>query len=251
MRFGIICLSFLMVSCASYIDKMHQSFDASDNKRRRVRPKVSDKFAIYRTGQQNMNNSPSTATHRNLRPSVQRNYQPEAMSRKRYRADDLTDSQNTASLWGNDDDAQFLFTQATEKKAGEIILINVNTKLKKAITAELKRAYPDPPPIKKVDPAAKDGEKKEGDKAAATPAKKPTPAAAPEAEAGTIHDRISSVIIEKINKNHLLLKGRKTILYKKRKRTIEVQALISKKNITSDDAVNSDDILESTVRVVR
>lgn len=250
----ILLLPLLFSSCASYIDQMHKSFDASDNRRSDFQQdgtRKKDQFSMYRDGARAFDNSPNTSTNPNLAPNVQRNYQPSSVVKRRYRAEDLNDNSNDASLWATDDDAQFLFTQATEKKVGEIILINVNTKLKKAITAELKRAFPDPivlAPPKAADPA------KPGDPAAAAPAPKPAPTPAdPEdnSSPGTIHDRISSIIVEKINKNHLLLKGRKKLIYKKRNRTIEVQALISKKNITGEDAVNSDDILESTVKVVR
>ncbi len=48
-----------------------------------------------------------------------------------------------------------------------------------------------------------------------------------------------------------LIKGRKNVLFKNRKRMVEVQALVSRKDIGDNDVINSDAILESNVSVVR
>jgi flagellar basal body L-ring protein FlgH len=106
---------------------------------------------------------------------------------------------------------------------------------------ELKRAFPDNPYEAKA--------QKEGDKTSTeTAGKKP-------ASVGTdgedIKDKISSVVVEEINREHLLIKGRKNVLYKNRKRMVEVQALVSRKDISDDDVLNSDTILETSVSVVK
>ena len=81
-----------------------------------------------------------------------------------------------------------------------------------------------------------------------------TPASAteePTGEDGKVYDRISSVVVEEINKDHVLIRGRKNLLYKNRKRLVEVQALVSKKDITVDDTLDSEKILESSITVLR
>ena len=47
-----------------------------------------------------------------------------------------------------------------------------------------------------------------------------------------------------ISNNHILLRGRKNVLYHDRKRTVELQALVSRRDITLDDSVVSDKIIE-------
>lgn len=114
-------------------------------------------------------------------------------------------------------------------------------KLRNEITLELKRAFPDNPYETAKAPAT-----------AATPATPAAGAAAPAAtDAGSDTDKISSVVVEEINREHLLIKGRKNVLFKNRKRMVEVQALVSRKDITDNDSVSSDSIIESNVTVVR
>ena len=55
----------------------------------------------------------------------------------------------------------------------------------------------------------------------------------------------------KINKDHLLLRGRKNVLYKNRKRVVEIQALISRRDIASDDTLLSNRIIENNISVIR
>ena len=66
-----------------------------------------------------------------------------------------------------------------------------------------------------------------------------------------IYDRISSVVIEEINRDHFLLKGRKSLIYQDQKRLIEIQSLVSKNDITENGTINSDRIVESNVAVIR
>ena len=66
-----------------------------------------------------------------------------------------------------------------------------------------------------------------------------------------VYDRISSVVIEEIDEHHLLIRGRKDVLYKNRKRLIELQALIPKRDLNDNNTINSDSILEQTITVLR
>jgi len=187
----------------------------------------------------------STGTDKIVTPDVKRQYQDERKALKRVTASDLTDNGNDGSLWGGSDPNAFLFSTAKSKTSGDIVQINVLAKLRNEITMELKRAFPENPY------ETKPVEKKPDGPATTPPAAAATPEVAKTADAGTDTDRISSVVVEEINREHLLIKGRKNVLFKNRKRMVEVQALVSRKDITDDDAVSSDAILESNVSVVR
>lgn len=238
----IFSMSFL-VGCSSYIGKMHGEFDRADGKRRKPR-KYGDQFDFYRKGQANSSrNMMSSSRKKVLLPSIKRNYQ----EAKRIKADDLNDNGSAGSLWVGSGDDNFLFTNNTRKSNGDIVLIDVESRLKNEITAELKRAFPE----KKRYTKKKEGEK-EG---AAASTAEASAKAKPEAEAGgskdQVFDRVSSIVIEEINKDHLLLRGRKFLLYKNHKRLVEIQALVPRREVTDADTVSSTNIIESTVNVIR
>ena len=68
---------------------------------------------------------------------------------------------------------------------------------------------------------------------------------------GKIYDRISSVVVEEINHGHILLRGRKNLIYKQEKHLIELQALVSRRDISYNDTISSDDIIEYDIAVVK
>lgn len=249
----------LLTSCSSFVDGMYRDLDrdervyADEEAQNQPYP---DQFDQYRKNTKrrtsSVYNKPgrnrgevSTNTQKLVNPEVKRQYQDERVALKRTTASDLTDNGNDGSLWGGADPNAFLFATSKSKSSGDIIQIDVRNKLRNEITMELKRAFPENPFEAKA-PA----EKKEGATPAAAPAPGAPAAATASAEAEST-DKISGVVVEEINREHLLIKGRKNVLYKNRKRMVEVQALVSRKDITDDDAVNSDSILESTVSVVR
>lgn len=238
----LFAMSFL-TSCGSYIGKMHNEFDRADGKKVR-RKKRGDQFDFYRNGSKNRNsinpNMISSSQKKTLLPEVKRNYQNE----KRIKADDLNDNGSSGSLWVGSGDDNFLFTNNTRKSSGDIVLIDIESRLKNEITAELKRAFPE-----KRKASVKKGEAKEG--APADTAKKAAAKPAEDASKDQVFDRVSSIVIEEINKDHLLLRGRKYLLFKNRKRLVEIQALVPRREITNADTVSSTNIIESTVNVIR
>lgn len=243
----------LLTSCSSLIDSIYRDLDRQD--RANVDEDADaypDQFDQYRKNTKRKSsavyNKPgrdrgevSTNTQKMVNPDVKRQYQDEKVALKRVTSNDLTDTGNDGSLWGGGDPNAFLFSTSKNKSSGDIIQINILNKLKNEITLELKRAFPENP---------YEGKGKEGG-APPAPAVASAPAAASAADAGAEQDRISSVVVEEINREHLLIKGRKNVLFKNRKRMVEVQALVSRKDITDDDTVNSDAILESNISVVR
>ena len=112
-------------------------------------------------------------------------------------------------------------------------------RLKNEITLELRRAFPPPRRNPNRDGNEQDQEVAED----RTPAE--------ERREDRIHDKISSVIIEEVSREHVLIRGRKNVLYRNAQRLVEVQALISKRDIADGDQVASDSIIESQVSILR
>lgn len=255
----LLLLSQLTVSCASYIEKFHRQFDAqkgivrdtnSANSPKGIKGR--DRFDFYRNPE-----DPNQVSSRQvsvMRPKTKRTYNSSRPVKKRYKANDLYDNGGDGSLWQSNATSGFLFGVDTIVSSGDIVVINVQKDLKSDIAGELKRAFPTikarPAPKRKT-AAAKDGAKDAG-------AKKEEPKAAEadgdkKEEVGEtkIYDKVSSIVVEEINSEHLLLKGRKYLLYKGKKRAIEVQALVARRDVRDDKTLNSDDILEATLRVIQ
>jgi flagellar L-ring protein precursor FlgH len=242
----IISVCLLFTSCANYISQMHREFDRSDGA---PPPVERDKFALYRKGQRDQRPMVNSQNNPSVIPSIKRQYEPQDQPKKRFKARDIADNASDGSLWsGAEGKNNFLFTENKDKSNGEILLLKIAGKLKNEITAELKRAYPSPIKRKGKDAEKKDPEK---EKAPATADKASEEESDVDAGSDKVYDRISSVVVEEINQDHLLIRGRKNVLYKNRKRVVEVQALISRRDILDDDTVHSNKVLESQVVVLR
>ncbi len=264
-----IFLCLLLQSCAGMVNQMYSDFDRADGYSPPAAPSKGN-FDLYRGNPQFKSNSrpPTSAlTSRQglssnqqpeVMPSVQRQYMTEVAGKRRVRADDLRDNGASGSLWStNDGKTNNLFTNNTNVSNGDIVLINVYNKLKNEITLELKRAFPEPlaaqGPKNPNDKANPDAAKTDEVKTAQASQKSAGDDNFDEGVTGTnrVYDRISSVVIEQIDDQHLLLRGRKDVLYKNRKRLIEIQALIPKRDLNDNNTVNSDSILEQTITVLR
>lgn len=249
-------LSLLLTSCSSYMNTIYKDFEQQDRLNSEV-DAPTDGFDQYRhpkrrtsTEYNRVDRTITTGNEKTVAPGVKRQYKTEKEAVKRYTASDLTDKGSDGSLWAGSDPNAFLFSNNRSKNAGDIVQINVLSRLKNEITMELKKAFPDNPYDTKASAeAAKPGDPKTpgADKAAAN--KKEATADAAGAESA--QDKISGVVVEEINREHLLIKGRKNVLYKNRKRMVEVQALVSRNDIGEHDTINSDAILESNVTVVK
>lgn len=238
----------LLFSCSNYINKMYSDLDRQDNINNQPQRDAFYQYKNPPTTYRKQSDVGRIATaaqeqpyyNRNNPPNVRRNYRPKQNLKKRYKADDLVDnSSNSSSLWAGKGNSGNLFTVLKEKRNGDIVLINVQKTLKNDITLELKRAFPDLPK-----PAGTENKDDDAKKEVADNANK-------EQTGNKIYDRVSSVIVEEVNEDHLLLRGQKSVLFKQRKRLVEVQALISRRDITDEDTINSDSILESSVHILR
>lgn len=260
----LLILMVLFTSCSSYINSVYRDldreerahidsedeaqnreFDQFDQYRKNTKRRTS---SVYNKPKKNRKSQElTTEDQRIVSPNIKRKYQDEKTALKRTTASDLTDSGNDGSLWTSNDPNAFLFSTSRSKNTGDIVQINVMNKLKNEISLELKRAFPDNPYEQKAKTKGGDGDKNDDNK-------NPTSASSPaesSSTSGDPQDKISGVVIEEINREHLLVKGRKNVLFKSRKRLVEVQALVSRKDIADDDVINSDTILETSVSVIR
>jgi flagellar L-ring protein precursor FlgH len=244
MKILILASLFILTSCASYVNRMHRQIDNDErvasgrppapqyrNNRYQGSPRAINN-PVTLGGQQSTRNTP------NLHPQNQRNF--DGYGKRRVTADDLKDNEQSGSLWTGKHSESFLFVTNNIKRPGDIVIVEVMNPLKETIQDELERTFPVAP--KK----AKKGEKAEDKK------EKPAEEVAKgENDEKKVYDKISTQVIEEINKDYLLVRGRKEIMYKTRRRFIEFQALVSRKDITNDDAVKSSKVLEPKVSVLR
>lgn len=255
MRLYLLLIFTLMTtSCANYISKMYNELDGPQRRQveQQRRANADTKFDQYRQARRSADRpqdrrSFTSSKRSNVQPQVKRQYSQTASPR--VTASNFYDNRNDGSLWAGDGNENYLFTKNKWKRNGDIILVNVQTRLKNEITMELKRAFPPMPKLLGQG----------GENAPQQPGQ-PGQQAAAGAGAGDdedksadskIHDKISGVIVEEISRDHLLVRGQKNVLFKNRKHLIELQALISRKDINEDDTVNSTKFLESSVTVLR
>ncbi len=231
---------FLMTSCASYVDNFHRQIDR-DQGRSSTRSRGARAQNQNRSDRRPINNpltlnGPTADSVRNINPKVRRQY---VSGQRRARAEDFVDNDTDGSLWSGKETGNFLFVTNNLKRKGDIVIVEVMEALKNKIQDELKRNFPDrqkKPTTKKGAPAVKTEEKVADDK---------------KADPDKIYDKISTSVIELVNQDYLMLRGRKEILYQKVKRYFEFQAVVSQKDITSSDTVRSNKILEPKINVLR
>lgn len=248
----IILLS--TVSCSSYVQSVHNQISREQNAEKMARQRrYYDPYGAYRgvpMGSRDarpiknpitLGNTPtSTANTREMKPQADRQY-----GKKRTSVDDLKDNGNAGSLWSGKNSETFLFVTNNVKRQGDIVIIEVLENFKKKITSELKTAFPERRRLPKKAGPSKTAEVKPDVETPATQPKKDNPTDK------KVYDKISTQVVEEVNKDYVLIRGRKEILYQKAKRFIEVQALVSRKDISDNDAVKSSKILEPKIMVLR
>lgn len=254
----ILATLSLLTSCSSYVNSLYRDFEQQERANSDI-DLPADNFDQYRHPKRRtsreynrvdkIDRTVTTGNVKILAPEIKRQYKDEKTAVKRYTASDLTDNGNDGSLWAGSDPNAFLFSNNKTKNSGDIVQINVLPRLKNEITMELKKAFPDNPYETRVAKAEKSDESRAP---AGTEDKKVEKKEASESSMNEgAQDKISGVVVEEINREHLLIKGRKNVLFKNRKRMVEVQALVSRKDIGENDTINSDAILESNISVVR
>ena len=249
----VISLFFLLffVSCANYINNIHRQIDREEKTARGdTSESMKEHYAPYksrfnRDGDKRPIKDPRTfslsdgAPSGQVKPAVKREYRPQRM-----KADDFVDNDSGGSLWTNQGSSASLFTYQNDKHTGDMVIINVLENLRNQISSELKRVFPDRP--RKMADGAKGDPKNPGAAASGSSA------ANQEQEMDMkIYDKISGTVMEEISKDYILLSGRKEVIFKKEKKSIEVQGLVSRKDIMENDYVNSDKLLDARVFILR
>ena len=118
----------------------------------------------------------------------------------------------------------------------DIVLVEIKPTLRNIITRELKRFF------------QKEKEKvsQTGEKAAEQKPNEEQAGGQNENKESTLDEtvgQLSSVVTEEINNLYVILRGRKEVLFRKRKRLIEIQGLVARKDIGPDDKITSDKFL--------
>ena len=162
---------------------------------------------------------------------TRRKYYP-ARERKTVRG--LYDNGNEGSLWAGTGQDNYLLTKNNKKRHGDIIIINMGSKLRQEIASEIFRSS------SSIMIARREVNSNEIGALAVRGN-----------QGGVIPEKISSIVIDEINKTHLLIRGRKTLFYKKKKRLVEVQALVARSDIDGLDSIDSDKMLDLKVTVLR
>lgn len=250
MKTFALALCLILTSCASYVNSMHRQIDREEGMAD-PRNSLNDPYSAYREQGfkrqgvdrrpiQNPNSLSQLNPTNDVAPPVKRDYR----ARGRTSAQDFVDDGGSGSLWVNAPGGS-LFTTDVTKNVGDIVIINVLDNLRGQISSELKRAFPENAPKKK------DAAEGADPKAAAA-----APAAPPAADKGDeletkVYDKISGVVAEEINRDYFLLRGKKEVVFRKEKRFIEVQALVQRKDISDNDSINSDRLVESRVIILR
>lgn len=252
MKFFLLSLLILLTSCANYVNSIHRKIDQGENKPKSSRFSPRDRFGSVkekdrfrpeedkRPVQNPLTYSLGSDPSGQIKPPVKREYRPQ-----RYKSDDFVDNDNGGSLWANQGSSASLFTYQNDKRMGDMVIINVLENLRNQISAELKRTFPDRPKRMGKEVASPAGE----DKKAAPAAGGPSGPQDGEMDM-KIYDKISGTVMEEVSKDYIMLRGRKDVIFKKEKRSIEVQALVSRKDIMENDYVNSDKLLESRVLIL-
>ena len=255
MKIILLISLFTLGSCANFVNKMHRQIDRDENvKKHGNNPPQAQRrgnpYNKYYTGHDRRPiNQPVTLGHaarantrntKNLPPQSNRNF--DGFGKRRVTADDLKDNGQSGSLWTGKHSESYLFVTNNIKRAGDIVIVEVMSTLKAQIEEELKRTFPEA--RKKKNSAKKEDKKTEKPKeeVAATNA---------EDDPKKVYDKISTQVVEEVNQDYLLVRGRKEIMFKTRRRFIEFQALVSRKDITTTDAVKSTKVLEPRISVLR
>lgn len=250
MKIILLLILSTLVSCANFVNSIHRQLDNNEKTVKRQEKTKRDPYYAYREKEKWRTDddrrpikNPVTYSLSDggpsgrVNPPVKREYRPQ-----RYKANDFVDNDEDGSLWANQGSNASLFTYHNDKHTGDMVIINVLENLRNQISSELKRTFPDKPR------KAKDDGKKSDAPAAA--------AAAPANPADNdidmkVYDKISGTVTEELNKDYIVVSGRKEVIFKKEKRSIEVQALVSRKDIMENDYVNSDKLHESRVYILR
>ena len=247
-----ISILFFFTSCSNYVNNIHKQIDREERGNRPAPAAPAAKTMSDDEYVQQYKNkfnkvydkkpvqNPRTFSLSDGGPSGQ----VRAARKERYQADDFVDNDGSGSLWAGQGSSASLFTYQNDKRPGDMIIINVLENLRNQISSELKRLFPDKPKKSSAAEVAKAADTSSSSQAASNQQ-------LDQEMDMKVYDKISGVVTEEISRDYILLRGKKDVIFKKEKKSIEVQALVSRKDIMENDYVNSDKLLDSRVIILR
>ncbi|MDA8793802.1 flagellar basal body L-ring protein FlgH [Bacteriovoracaceae bacterium] len=218
---SLLILSFIFSSCASYINSIHKEIAKEEGVRVGSRKK---KRQVRRRPRVTTKNT--------------KNYIPPGAT-FHTKSKDLQDNAKSRSLWLTNEHGLLTAYSKSKKKIGDIIILEVDSTLDDKILAELNRVYP-----KRRSRRKKKKKKKKEEE-------KPKPAATADANKNKPKDKISTYVVEVVNKDFLLIRGKKGTIHRDRKRYYEVQALVPQRDIYDNSTITSDKAVEVNIMVKR
>lgn len=244
----------LLASCSQLVDRIHRDIDR-DKSRQYTGMPAFDQFRrpttrpvnpFRRRDQRPIGNAATlqaaqAESDANEKfPTIKRQYRPVG---QRFKSSDFVDNtQSSASLWSGEGRDNYLLDSNLKLFPGDLVVIKVQQALRDQISGELKRNAQVPPPPRSKGPAKKP-------EAPPTPPRKP--AVGSDSGETKIYDKISSKVLDEINTEYVVVKAIKEILFRAKKRLIQVQALVPKSAVGIDKVVLSDQLLETKVQVLR
>lgn len=247
----LFVLLSLTSSCANYVKRIHGELDQNYNKTPQFKDDQNLKYYQKNAGgkaaglgKNGQGVPPLNAA--NMQQIKQKSYRP--TSSRGTPADNFFEDDVDGRLWDATEPKNFFFVNHVLFNLGDIVMIDVKKDLRNEINLELSRLFTPPSKIKKEEIKPPAG---------APAAKEENAAANGEDGAGaeggqeTTYDKIPGILSEFIGKEYFLLRGRKEVFFKRRKRLIELQALIKKVDITPAKLANSDNFIEFNVTVLR
>lgn len=217
----LLILSFMLSGCASYINSIHKEIAKEEGVKLGKRRK---KKSIRRRPRVTTKNT--------------RNYIP-AGATFHTKSKDLQDNAKSKSLWLTNEHGLLTAYSKSKKKIGDIIILEVDKTLDGKIVAELDRVFPK----RKSRRKKKKKKKKEEEK--------PKPAATADTDSNKPKEKISTYVVEVVNKDFLLIRGKKGTIHRDRKRYYEVQALVPQREIYDNSTIASDKAVEVNIMVKR
>lgn len=173
----------------------------------------------------------------------------------RLTADDFVDNDFTEnSLWNPQGQKNFLFTQNKERAPGDLLLVAVDRNLRREIQYQLwltlppeqrRRRKKRPPPKDDKEASQQANQQQEDDRDAAAEEAQRSLASGPE------DDYLKSEIVENEGNGLIRLLGHKRVIYRGRRRTVEVVALARDRDIDNNDMMKAEKFIDAKVRVIR
>lgn len=252
----IFSIPFLfLISCSAYVDKIHRQINNESNSAQtqnqkpygwpygKLKNKANDKRPIV---------DPITYTVHGDEELPPNSMQNSKKGKVRLTADDFTDKSDNDSLWNNFDSSSSLFTSASRKSNGDIVIINVNENLKRDISRELRKAFPKPDRSLASQILGSNDSKQANVKNSKVDPKKSKDIKANESDDTLIvYDKIASKVKNEVNGNHLVIKGRKEVFFRNEKKMVEIEALVRRSDVNEEDSVFSDKLIEAQITVLR